>query len=179
MKLKLTLFITLAGAMLACQNPEASNETADTNDSTAVASTDQTDELKKNTGEQSHKFIVGKWIGEMDGAKLLIAIDRVTRDSVFGHYDAGNGSRELQGAISKSEWDQACSYAYESILAEDSTDGFSGAFNLKFVGYQEMVEKKGSSKCYGPIYHAECVGEWGAYNGKQLSSLTLEQKADR
>lgn len=122
------------------------------------------------------KVLLGTWAGQMNNRHLVIVIERVDGDKVSGYNLLGNDKRPINGIVYESEWDQACSKAYEAVLKQPGDNTFDGVFTIKFVGYEDQVSNDCGIICIGNLKGVEAQGEWKSFKDKKKCEFFLFRK---
>lgn len=122
------------------------------------------------------KVLLGTWTGSMEGRDLTIVIEKINGSVITGYNKLGNNKRPITGIYYDTEWDQACSKAYEVVLKEPGDDRFDGVFTIKFVGYEDQVSNDCGIICIGNLKGIEAQGSWKAYQGKKYKEFFLIKK---
>ena len=122
------------------------------------------------------KVLLGTWKGQMNGRDLIIVIEKINGSVITGYDKLGNNKRPITGIYYDTEWDQACSKAYEVVLKEPGDDRFDGVFTIKFVGYEDQVSNDCGIICIGNLKGIEAQGEWKSYQGKKKHEFFLFKK---
>jgi hypothetical protein len=143
---------------------------------------DETDQVAEIVDEEPEKYsgdatmMLGTWTGEMNGKKLTIVIENVTETTIRGYNILGSNRRDLKGTYERGNWDQPCSMAYSTSLAEPGDDKWDGVFQIKFVGYEDTNESDEGIDCMGGLEGFEAFGEWKSNNGKLNHRFDLARK---
>jgi len=122
------------------------------------------------------KILIGTWTGQMGGRDLTIVIEKINNGIITGYDKLGNDKRPITGIFYETEWDQACSKAYEAVLKEPGDNTFDGVFTIKFVGYEDQVSNDCGIICIGNIKGIEAQGEWKCYKDKKKKEFFLIKK---
>jgi hypothetical protein len=122
------------------------------------------------------KVLLGTWKGQMNGRDLTIVIEKINGSVITGYDKLGNNKRPITGIYYDTEWDQACSKAYEVVLKEPGDDRFDGVFTIKFVGYEDQVSNDCGIICIGNLKGIEAQGEWKSYKDKKKHEFFLFKK---
>lgn len=113
------------------------------------------------------KVLLGKWKGQMNNRNLIIVIEKIKGDHIWGYSQLGNDKHPINGIFYETEWDQPCSKAYESVLKQNGDERFGGVFTIKFVGYEDQKSNDCGIICIGNLKGVEGQGDWKSYLGKK------------
>lgn len=181
--LSTTLLLTSCGRasskkVIVFEKPEGYVEIVD--NSVELSTIQQSTSDIQRTSNESPKtdptdVMLGKWVGEMSGKKLIIVIEKINGNELIGYNQLGTNKRALKGTFAVGDWDQSCSKAFDATLNEPGDDKWDGVFKVKFVGYKDSDDE--TNDCIGKKYRgSEGQGVWKSNNGKMQKEFYLSKE---
>jgi hypothetical protein len=140
-----------------------------------VADVVKVKENKKGVTKDEHRFILGKWVGNLRDKKITIVIESIEGDIVSGYNIVGKNHRPLSGKIMEDDRDNGgeClnGMSFKTILKEPGDDKWDGFFTIYFAdcpSFDELDEKI--------LSHSYSVhGEWKSFSGKLSGEVSLSK----
>ena len=134
------------------------------------------EENKKGETNEQHRYIIGKWVGNLRDKKITIVIESIKGDIVSGYNIVGKNNRPLSGKIMEDdrEGDGECggeSMSFKTLLKEPGDDKWDGFFTIYFAdcpSFDELGDKILSHSYSGH-------GEWKSFSGKLSGEVNLSK----
>jgi hypothetical protein len=126
--------------------------------------------------DSNYRMILGNWEGVMNKKKLLVVIEEINGDSIYGYNALGSNKRPLRGVYKEGTVDLSCAVVFDLKLHEPGDDKWDGIFTIQLAGSQEQGGDHDGPYCEGVVNAEKSYGSWKSNNGKLAHEFTLVKK---